>query len=620
MEEFRERLDKMIESLHNDMPASERESQIDAVLKMADGNLERMIQWWGGIAQTVVYQHNPKYSGKFDEIAALCGEDIDRKIELWRATDFDAKVAHTDFFNGMLPKLQEIAESDPEKVLFALFSTGGNLELFNDFEILNDIITKVNPQLPTKTLTLLRRVSAYNQIDDEEKRFLEENEWRSLKYIAENNSSLEELISAYQSKSHFFNLNSNRAEVYFKAIVDKLKEQPMQFTEAVADGKITFDYRNQELLGIMFEGAKQLKNQGKKIRSIEVDVPLDQYQAFKKINMGELGLDVTIVCKNASEISAKDAKKMIEKGVKRIRLDDGSLHYASRYFTYKLEAYKACREKIDELLEGLSIPAVNDTNREKKVFMQVMQRLANHISPDYDHLSESKNIKEKRRELLVGEGTLRSEDLIKIEEEERKIDYVTPRNMIGGLIMRKSVCGGYAEIVRNTLACCGIEAICVGGLKVDGSAGHAWNQAKLDGKWYNADLTWSRESLLGIDTFPPCLLMNDKDFNDDIPVEKEGKTYLAEGHGKFSKDRTEVHKCYETIPEEELYSYITNPHTQELDTPSKDLHKPKYKEWIDKAATFLTRGKVKQIGEALRAELRRNYERGEACVKEPRDR
>lgn len=613
MEEFRERLDKMIESLHNDMPASERESQIDAVLKMADGNLERMIQWWRGIAQTEVYQHNPKYSGKFDEIATLCGEDIDRKIELWRATDFDAKVAHTDFFNGMLPKLQEIAESDPEKVLFALNSIGSHKEMFNDFKILNDIISKVNPKLPTETLELLMRLDT-PLINSEEG-------LRSLKYVAENNSSFEELLSAYLMKScYFFNLNSNRAEVYFKAIVDKLKEHPMQLIEAVADGKITLDYRNQELLEIMFEGAKQLKNEGKKIRSIEVDVPLDQYQAFKKINMGELGLDVTIECKNASEISAKDAEKMIKKGVKRIRFEDRFAFDASSYITYELEEYKACREKIDELLEGLSIPAKNDPNREKKVFMQVMQRLATHIQFDHEHITEQDNIKKKRRELLDGEGTLRNEDSIKIEEKERKIDYVTPRNMIGGLIMRKSVCSGYAEIVRNTLACCGIEAICVEGLRVDGSSGHAWNQAKLDGKWYNADLTWSRESLLGMDTFPPCLLMNDKDFNDDIPVEKEGKTYLVEGHGKFSKDRTEVHKCYETIPKEELYSYITNPHTQELDTPSKDLHKPKYKEWIDKAATFLTRGKVKQIGEALRAELRRNHERGEACVKEPRDR
>lgn len=610
MDEFKKRLNEMIESRLNNMPEFEVESQIDHLFKLADGNSERMIDLWCELQE---YQHVSKYSKKFEEVAKLCGDDIDKKIKVWRQTLLDVKINYTDFFNGMLPKLQELAVSEPKKVLLALRTTAGHKEMFNDVKILNDIINKVNPQLPAETLDFLMRLEMNTPEIDEEK-------WRSLKYVAENNSSFEKLISAYSLKSYFFDLDENRAKVSFKAIVDKLKEQPMQFAEAVADGKIS--YLDEELLGIMVESTKQLKKEGKEVRFKEIDVSLEQYEVLKNANMEELGLDVTIVCKNASEISVQDAEKMMKKGFKSIRFlaRTPADKDVPEYITYKLEEYKACREKIDELLEGLSVPTENDPNKEKKVFMQVMQRLANHICFDNDHVSEHNNINKKRRELLEGEGTLCNDDFIKIDEEEEKIDYVTPRNMIGGLIMRKSVCAGYAEIVRNTLACIGIEAIYVSGLSENGLDGHAWNQVKLDGQWYNMDLTWSRKKLIEKDLPTPlCLLMNDKDFAFGVRTEIEGESYFVGGHKEYSKGRSEEHECFKTVPEEELYSYITDYTTQKLNSFSKDLHKSKYKEWIDKAATFFSKGKIRQVGEFLKSELRNN-ERGQEHVKEPRDR
>lgn len=55
------------------------------------------------------------------------------------------------------------------------------------------------------------------------------------------------------------------------------------------------------------------------------------------------------------------------------------------------------------------------------------------------------------------------------------------------------VCEGYAKAFQLLLNACGIENIyIVGEAKTGGSwQGHAWNQVKIQGEWYNVDLTWN---------------------------------------------------------------------------------------------------------------------------------
>ena len=55
------------------------------------------------------------------------------------------------------------------------------------------------------------------------------------------------------------------------------------------------------------------------------------------------------------------------------------------------------------------------------------------------------------------------------------------------------VCEGYAKAFQLLLNASGIECIFVGGIAYvseNNSGAHAWNQVKLDGKWYNVDVTW----------------------------------------------------------------------------------------------------------------------------------
>jgi transglutaminase/protease-like cytokinesis protein 3 len=52
----------------------------------------------------------------------------------------------------------------------------------------------------------------------------------------------------------------------------------------------------------------------------------------------------------------------------------------------------------------------------------------------------------------------------------------------------RGVCDAYAEAFKILMNALGIECIVVPGEAADG--GHAWNQVKVDGKWYNIDVTW----------------------------------------------------------------------------------------------------------------------------------
>lgn len=66
-------------------------------------------------------------------------------------------------------------------------------------------------------------------------------------------------------------------------------------------------------------------------------------------------------------------------------------------------------------------------------------------------------------------------------------------NMIGGLLENTCVCEGYSKILQQVLRCNGIECKCVCGKGK--SEEHAWNQVKIDGQWYNCDLTWDAPRL-----------------------------------------------------------------------------------------------------------------------------
>lgn len=88
------------------------------------------------------------------------------------------------------------------------------------------------------------------------------------------------------------------------------------------------------------------------------------------------------------------------------------------------------------------------------------------------------------------------------------------------LINKSALCEGYALAAYRMFTDAGIDSRIITGMVEDG--GHAWNIVKVNGKWYNIDLTWddpiteSGKQILRYDYF----LKNDKEFEDHTRDEK----------------------------------------------------------------------------------------------------
>ena len=79
----------------------------------------------------------------------------------------------------------------------------------------------------------------------------------------------------------------------------------------------------------------------------------------------------------------------------------------------------------------------------------------------------------------------------------------TSYNAYGSLVLKDSVCQGYAHAFKIMCDLNGLDCICVSGtgISTDGSERHMWNIVKIDGKWYAVDVTWDDQSRILYDYF-----------------------------------------------------------------------------------------------------------------------
>jgi len=141
---------------------------------------------------------------------------------------------------------------------------------------------------------------------------------------------------------------------------------------------------------------------------------------------------------------------------------------------YSLDEMIQIKEKIAEIISSLP-KEIDEPDKEKKIFTYIYTRLAFMIQ--YDEFSAS-----------IGKGGYAAD----MTETRR----THASNLIGGLLNGQSMCGGYSEILRNVLSEVGIDSIYIRGNGKDKLGHHAWNQVKLDGKWYNVDLTNDRDNIV----------------------------------------------------------------------------------------------------------------------------
>ncbi len=76
-------------------------------------------------------------------------------------------------------------------------------------------------------------------------------------------------------------------------------------------------------------------------------------------------------------------------------------------------------------------------------------------------------------------------------------DGVFGSTVYGCLVEKEANCEGYAKTFGMLADKCGLENILVTGV-TDSGENHAWNQVKIDGEWYNVDVTWDDVEQRGI--------------------------------------------------------------------------------------------------------------------------
>ncbi|MDP4153660.1 MAG: transglutaminase domain-containing protein [Bacillota bacterium] len=116
-------------------------------------------------------------------------------------------------------------------------------------------------------------------------------------------------------------------------------------------------------------------------------------------------------------------------------------------------------------------------------------------------------------------------DWLCLNTKYKKTEYLLPHMATTAITKGYAVCDGYAGAFKMLLNGAGIDCKVIYG--TSGGYGHAWNQVKIDDKWYNVDVTW-----------------DDPDSGNYINYD-----YFCKSDTIFSKEHTPDSKCSpETCP------------------------------------------------------------------------
>ena len=149
----------------------------------------------------------------------------------------------------------------------------------------------------------------------------------------------------------------------------------------------------------------------------------------------------------------------------------------------------------------------------EKVFV-VYNYIFKNISYDYEYLNLDKKSKK------VGFDNL-------TVLEQRKIFRT---QTLEGIFTKKTVCTGFSYIFKMLLEYIDIESnICIGYFKIgkEKEVAHAWNQVKIDGKWYNIDTSYGIEHYneyvrIEEGKIPKYFLLSDEEYYKKYIVSKVG--------------------------------------------------------------------------------------------------
>lgn len=221
--------------------------------------------------------------------------------------------------------------------------------------------------------------------------------------------------------------------------------------------------------------------------------------------------------------------------------------------TYDVFKMLTIKRAIKEFLKGCPERNSNDPNTEKKIFSYIYTKLA--YFAEYDD---------------VARDVSRADPMMKGSLET---DYLESSSGLEGVFVgRRALCSGFAEALRNLLAEKGIQSKYITGWanNYNGSGkkvGHAWNQVKLDGEWFNCDITCDRSFIIQ-DLVAPKFLKSGVDFSN----------YYKYPEGSLDR----IEKTPKSISNETQRALIHNYRSRVIDElyPKEDDNKSKKKGFI----------------------------------------
>lgn len=254
------------------------------------------------------------------------------------------------------------------------------------------------------------------------------------------------------------------------------------------------------------------------VKTLELNV--NNIKNLLKLSKTSKGIPISSLHINhISELSLEELRQ-IENS-----FDIGEIHFLNKKdnrgqgeaVPMTLETYKQLREKIDNIVNKLYIRE-DSSVRNNQLFLttQIINEVVRTIEYDYDAVKEDHTSKQ----ISSASGLL-------------------------GLIIGKTICLGYSNILNELLHCVNVPCNIVVGNAQDGIImnerdNHAWNQVKIENEWYNMDITFARKCILeGRESGD--LFMSDKAFYTNRKrdcLENNGPVVMLGGHTTKAKCNT----------------------------------------------------------------------------------
>lgn len=214
--------------------------------------------------------------------------------------------------------------------------------------------------------------------------------------------------------------------------------------------------------------------------SVDSDGILNDYTQkyyYNQLNSTEKKLYATMfkaIAKNETDIYFKDNK-----------VSEGTLGYVFQLlrfenpqFFWMVDSYHPYYENNSDLAYGVKLDYAYSKSESKKMQAVIDKKAAEFRKK----LSSCKTEYEK---------VLKIHDLIVNTTEYVYTGLYEQHNLYGVLVDKKAVCQGYANAFSYFCQLEGIQCVNVNGKAAENDTEwHEWNRVKVDGKWYNMDVTW----------------------------------------------------------------------------------------------------------------------------------